>query len=453
MVGMRKRTPIAVTLFIGLLAALHAQQSEPFATFAARNGILRPERYAVGGGEVFYPLITEVDTATRTVRLGGYLPATGTVVFRWDDYREWVAEDGDFTPAHLARRLDASLPIRFVVVSWTGKGGETRSATLYAWLDRPNTPAPAPRRAPLGATARLVVSDLVAQVVTPDPAAVMRTQTLGGRRIEDLLSERFPEVFDFVFLAPRDAVTTLPASGWVARSNDAAGIGLDRFSDPAHPRLRGLVVLSSSGSYTLGWSHLAREMARAWVNYGVVTDRPGAWGFSTAYGKLGGMDGGTVKDLGAGRYSAAYFVPGHNSWVPYSPMELYLMGLAPAAEVPPLRVFDGARVVDETPELITFTATSSRVVTVQDLIAAKGARLPAWPAAPRTFRALTVVVTDTELDNYELSNLERALAAFSLDAPLSYRYDWGELNYNAATRGRATIRLDGLREIVRADTP
>lgn len=84
----------------------------------------------------------------------------------------------------------------------------------------------------------------------------------------------------------------------------------------------------------------------------------------------------------------------------YSPLDLYLMGLAPAAAVPPMFLINNAatddgRVVDPATDWTTceHLRGDREEVTMARILDALGPREPAFPDAPRDFRTAFVVVT------------------------------------------------------------
>jgi hypothetical protein len=122
------------------------------------------------------------------------------------------------------------------------------------------------------------------------------------------------------------------------------------------------------------------------------------------------------KDNGDGTFTASGQTP---AGVTYSMLDLYLMGLADASEVPPFRVLEGAvppagAVAPFTKQAysktsfpwfgaqpFTVTAASVRTLTIDDVIAANGARSPARGASPSSFDlgiALVVKATATDDD-------------------------------------------------------
>ncbi|HKS07210.1 MAG TPA: hypothetical protein VJR92_12955 [Gemmatimonadaceae bacterium] len=77
----------------------------------------------------------------------------------------------------------------------------------------------------------------------------------------------------------------------------------------------------------------------------------------------------------------------------FSYLELYLMGLLPASSVPDFVVLRNQRNVGRTPEGNNIVAAEKRTVTIQDVIAHNGPRVPSFENSPKTFNTAMVVVT------------------------------------------------------------
>jgi hypothetical protein len=109
----------------------------------------------------------------------------------------------------------------------------------------------------------------------------------------------------------------------------------------------------------------------------------------------------------------------------YSRLDLYLMGLAPASEVPPFFVVTGASASlfgeeldnESTPRVgVTITGTRSDL-TIDDVVRAMGPREPPFDAAPSTFRHAWVLLTRggepaTSTDIAQLQNARDAFLGF-----------------------------------------
>ncbi len=132
-------------------------------------------------------------------------------------------------------------------------------------------------------------------------------------------------------------------------------------------------------------------------------------------------------DNGDGTFTTSGQLP---STVKYSMVDLYLMGLADPAEVPPFGLLENpvppADVTDPftgralsgssfpwfRPEPLTVEATR-RVVTVDDIITANGARDPARADAPSTYKVGIVLVVGKDATEEQVATAEAAMDPLS----------------------------------------
>jgi hypothetical protein len=77
----------------------------------------------------------------------------------------------------------------------------------------------------------------------------------------------------------------------------------------------------------------------------------------------------------------------------FSYLELYLMGLLPASGVPDFVVLRNQKPVGKSPEGRTIVAADKVRVTIQDVIAHNGPRVPSFENAPKAFTTAMVAVT------------------------------------------------------------
>jgi hypothetical protein len=118
----------------------------------------------------------------------------------------------------------------------------------------------------------------------------------------------------------------------------------------------------------------------------------------------------------------------------YAPLELYIMGLAPAEDVPPMHVLSELDLTNSE----RITAASVQTVTIEDVIAAHGGtRSPTPDESQKAFSAAFIVVqdepfADAEYVYYSLLSYHlmsrNAPEEFDQYAPFSW-----------ATGGRATL--------------
>ena len=266
----------------------------------------------------------------------------------------------------------------------------------------------------------------------------------------------FDDAFDFLmFIANVDE--DVPGRGslnfYSRVRNDVEGIGLQRFYDNAYgsaERLKGVLYFSSNHitrrAHPLPYGPALHEIMHKWANFLVPTALWGHWGFSSAYGQLGGFDNATLQDLGDGRYAADFGEPGRG----YSAIELYLAGYLPPEEVPDLLVAEGAewvkdegRIAETSEGYEMFTAERWRTYTIDDIVALDGPRVPAWNKSQRHFRAAVVLLSD---DDHPATLAQiRALSANVVQFSRRGSDDLeGFHNYYEATRGLGSITMDGL---------
>ena len=273
------------------------------------------------------------------------------------------------------------------------------------------------------------------------------------------LLEHFDDEFDFIFL-----VDNVDEGGGGGRHfpvrNSIQGTGKSNFDSTDYygsdGQLQSAIHLTNPNTLRGGPS--LHEIAHRWANrLDSIYNSGGHWGYSSVGGQLGGWAPGTLVDLGGGQYDAGgyngktsfgTFANGGNS-LPYAPLELYLMGLIPANEVADLQVARGASWVTQSQGI--FSATSIDTVTINDIIADEGARIPDLHASQKNFRGLVVLLTTDPVTPERWDQMNIDAASFSLAG------DNGSsiFNFWEATGGRATLQLDGLLDALQAskETP
>lgn len=287
--------------------------------------------------------------------------------------------------------------------------------------------------------------------------------------------EYFDDAFDFLlFVSNIERPDQGIFGSYRPVSNDTVGIGQRTFSKRAYrrlaARLQGVMHFPGYDLIRLGPS--LHELMHRWANHVVPWRRPSAWanffvpgtrpskhwGFSSAYGQLGGFRPADLVDHGNGRYSAGKFGPIANNGnsVPYSPLELYLAGFLALEEVPDLTIAeDGEWVVDKNgvyavsdSRHLIFTASQLRIYTAEDLVAEHGERVPAYPDTQRSFRAATILLIDEDhpATRLKLDTLSEDVSWFSDVSHGGGSLPDGRRLYNffGATGGRAMIEMDDL---------
>lgn len=181
----------------------------------------------------------------------------------------------------------------------------------------------------------------------------------------------------------------------------------------------------------------------------------GHWGMVSANGQLGGFDAATLQceapagakppgctpnEAGRYRYKVARFFPNtvSKTSLPYGPMELYLMGLLPAAEAPQslLRI-DGAdfpfdSLMTDEAGMITLEGTGVSEISLSQIIERHGT-VPLLPEDKRHFKAAMVLITAAPATQEYLDRVADVAAIFGGEQPSSESPSFAELTGNRAT--------------------
>lgn len=260
-----------------------------------------------------------------------------------------------------------------------------------------------------------------------------------------------PDVFDFAsvmtgmqIFRPSDLAENVPFDVTVA--NSVQHIGMNIFDHTANfgsaGRLRAAIYNSFGGVQIMD-----HEMGHAWgVDIGQTLGLMDTWNGSIMLGHWN-----TLADM-QGQMGAFYFddkgnvghfaANGDGTWhlvsnmevPPYSPLELYLMGMIPPEEVPPVHILQNPDLTD----LTRITAASYKTVTIDQIMQAEGgARIPSSAESQKDFTLAFIVTQDLPYN-------DAAYAFFSLIShELMSRNPPREHNMLApfywATGGRGTL--------------
>lgn len=188
---------------------------------------------------------------------------------------------------------------------------------------------------------------------------------------------------------------------------------------------------------------------------------PGHWGFSSVGGQLGGWAPGTLNLL-VGNVPAIWEADGpagrpyfyenspdfpDDGYIPYAPLELYLMGLIDAQELDPIQYATNPAYVNFAQGI--FLADSIQTLTYQNIVAQEGLRTPGPLHSQKDFRILTVVLTPNPMTQAEIDRFDTNVQLSSLPGsdgnPAVH-------NFWEATGGRARLTMDGLNAFVPTPT-
>lgn len=258
----------------------------------------------------------------------------------------------------------------------------------------------------------------------------------------------FRDVYQYVVIGELAAVGIAPSFNWLRNRTAGLGAGARDFTagfgaDPSG-ELLGIVDFPQS-TFDLGHVVTSHEMAHAFMCR--LRDTPllaadSHWprGSTASFGIMGSADlpinvDRALTPLGDGRFR----VDARTPWTGFNELELYLLGLADPSEVPDQLVFADAAQSIAIGSIIEGPATR---VTIDDVVAAAGPRVPAWDGTPVTFRAATIVVSRGRL----LTPLE--MAYYDRKARNGEATERGDdtvlMPFHVATRGRGVLvtRLD-----------
>ena len=288
-----------------------------------------------------------------------------------------------------------------------------------------------------------------------------------GREVDTLaytrrIYEEFEDAFDYlVFVYNFDERPEDLPFGWYNQvRNDTQGIGRRLSFRPwygSQEQLLGVMEFPYRSAIRYGPS--LHELVHNWANFAVPTSHGGHWGFSSADGQLGGFPLRDLMHIGGDLYKVqsdfATIANGGNS-VPYSPIELYLAGLIPPDEVPDLWVAEDGEWLIENGEFVLsdderpiFTATNIKTITIEDIIAEHGERIPDWTMSQKDFQAAAVLLVDDDhpATPSQIQEVSDHVSWFSHPGnDNSFLY-----NYYEATGGRSFITMDGLSQFLLSD--
>ena len=262
--------------------------------------------------------------------------------------------------------------------------------------------------------------------------------------------------YDMLVLWPSRA---LPGSAYyLPVANDTLGIGygqldresetFNRASDFGSASVQGIVrmgsawpVIRATGGHDSILGVLSQETGHRWgpsIDYlgqdgqersSLLTGDRAHWSFFVGSGNSP-LGGNNWTEVDVGRYRAT---PGP---LAYSPLDLYLMGLLPAAEVPPIQLLVDvvgcpASQCSSWGPTTTELEVTARVesITIDQIIAAEGPRVPS-AAEPVLRQAWLYVHTDGEEPDPD-----------AIDYLEELRGTW-EQSFAAATGGRGAVGTD-----------
>lgn len=277
----------------------------------------------------------------------------------------------------------------------------------------------------------------------------------------------FNDEFDFIFLVLNEwfKPDNLHYAGiYKGISNAVTGIGSIIFDNcdlyGSSGKLKAVIALTTKQSINTGLG--LHELGHHWANH-IISTRDWDSGKSAEFvaGPHWGFTGGSTKSVLGGfqqstlqtniggnsdRYKVGSFQGNFNSDVPFTDLELYLMGMIPLTDVADFDVFRGLSQVTSTTDWKGREFTASTRETYDNakiLEAAGGERNPSYVTAQKDFRLLIVILTWIPLSSKDWSYFDSESELFGRTS------DVGFYNFWKATRGLGTIETGNLLDAVK----
>jgi hypothetical protein len=287
--------------------------------------------------------------------------------------------------------------------------------------------------------------------------------------ISKIFYTKFADEYDFLFFVCFSNLGGETNGEAMMINNEVTGIGpVNSYADSldwgSPSKLKSSLFLEG-GDKGIFYGILLHELSHKWMTHiyssdinDISTHMIGShWGLSNAGGVLGGFKEVRKVAANTNSYKAsispnkAGFGLTANFDVPYSDIELYLMGLKSAQELRDvgfqLDIYTGGSVDslwDGSPDGY-FTATGKVSKTIDEIISEYGERTPDASVSQKHFKAAVIALTDGSITpNYP--RLVSALRWFAggVNDKRNTQYP-NAYNFAQATGGRGTIEIEGLR--------
>lgn len=231
--------------------------------------------------------------------------------------------------------------------------------------------------------------------------------------------------------------------------NNTHGVGLNIFDNSAYygsnSVLQGTIDMGNLASkasvpvekdFMFTMDTLSHEVLHRWAAFVKFKDRDGS--ISSKLIGRGGSHWSYLLDTGASlEYGSDWVDNGNGTFTAtrirygYSPIDMYLMGFIDKSQVPPMLLIENPSIdptqLPQQGQTITGTA---HYVTIDDIIAVEGERIPNWQQSQKHFRvAFVYAVRPGTFNSYDISSLE------------TIRDQW-MTNFSVLTDGKAMASVD-----------
>lgn len=306
-----------------------------------------------------------------------------------------------------------------------------------------------------------------------------------GNELVDITKQiysKFNDDFDFIFyvLDKPQSEEILSALEFYAVnmgvSNAVQGIGKVVYQQSTHwgsaNKLKSVMYFPMYDAIQRGPS--LHEICHNWAasicpTYGLDgTPYEGHWGVSNAGGQLGGFknirtveknSGGVAgKTLyqasfssdknSDGSFTSGFGTVANGGNAPlYSDIELYTMGMKSAQDLRnanfKLDIYLGCSYDNSTAGLGYFWATGVKSYTIDDLIALNGPRIPDVASSQKSFKVLTVVLTEKSATEHHYRDIITGISWLS--GPIGAFPSWPVHNFKEATGGVGSLVTSGVK--------
>ena len=307
--------------------------------------------------------------------------------------------------------------------------------------------------------------------------------------VSNLIYTKFNDDFDFIFFVLDKQIdyNIINALGFLGinygSSNDVQGLGISAYNNApswgSAGKLKSAMFFPFQDAILTGPA--LHELCHNWAaficpTYGFDNSRydyGGHWGISNAGGQLGGFkylrvvqencDGVQGKTLyqvsfssnatnadGSFRYPGFGTVANGGNGLPYSDIELYLMGMKSAQDLRnsgfTLDTYSGNS-YNSTGDLSAgngyFYSTTKTSYTIDDIIAMDGARVPDASASQKQFKVLTVVISNETASNNYCPQIIQNVGWFA--GEMNDNTHQGLYNFRQATNNVGSLVVDGVK--------
>ncbi len=258
-----------------------------------------------------------------------------------------------------------------------------------------------------------------------------------------------PDVFDFVAIV--DNVVGFANRSYMGMRNDVQGIGVSSFNHNPNfggsTRLQGLISFPIDGYFDMAELAASHEIGHRWINFlDHPTMIPGVphWPLSSmardimGFSLQGGVGGNFPFQVRARGDGTHELVCSTVTGV-FSDLSLYLMGLIAPAEVQPHVVFNNQQL-----PLQCGSSGPVTTVTIADIVAAQGPRVPDHTQSQKAFALGTLVLSRGRLLNADEMAFFSHMAARGearVELPYTSGFSKGMTKpFFLATGGRATLK-------------